>query len=63
MDYLKLISKFQNKWVALDKSRTKVLATDKSLSSLSKKVKKLRDKDIVLSFIQDENKRYAPWLL
>lgn len=63
MDYLKLISKFQNKWVALNKSRTKVLAADKNLKSLNEKVKNIKEEGIIFSYIQDENLRYTPCLL
>lgn len=62
MDYLKLINKFQNKWVALNKSRTKVLAADKDLKSLSEKVRDIKEEGVIFSFIQDENLRYTPCL-
>lgn len=58
--YSDLIYRFQNKWVAVDYKRTKVIAAANSINELSKKIKNSREKDIIFSFVLPENRSYSP---
>jgi len=59
-NYSDLISKFQNKWIAVDNKRTKVIAAGKSISELSKKIKDSKEKNIIFSYVIPENRAYSP---
>lgn len=58
--YTDLLYRFQNKWIAVDKKRTKVIAAAGSMSQLSKKVKDIKGKDIIFSFVLPDNRTYSP---
>lgn len=57
--YIKLIDKYNNKWIALNRSRTKVLAFAETAEDLSKKTKNLKE-ELIFSFIMDKKRTYAP---
>lgn len=48
---VKILLDYENKWVALDKKREKVLFASKSLESLHKKLVKAKEKDVILHYV------------
>ena len=57
--YIKLINKYSNKWVALNRNRTRVLASAETAKDLSKKTKNFKE-ELIFSFIMDKKRTYAP---
>lgn len=47
----KILLNFENKWVALDKDRNRVLYSAKTLDSLFKTLSKSKNKDVILHFV------------
>jgi len=41
--YIKLVRKYQNKWIALNKEKTKVYASASNISSLEKQIEKINE--------------------
>ena len=56
------ISKYQNKWVALDLKREKVLVSGKTIKEVDKKAEKLTSSPdkYILSHIVDSKLTYSP---
>lgn len=56
-----ILSKYENKWVALTADRKQVLASDKNLKKLHEKVEKLKTKKkIVLTWVPSFDATLAP---
>lgn len=51
--------KYENKWVALNKDRSKVLFAAKSLETLHKILEKAREKDIILHYVPHFDRYYS----
>ncbi|MDD5147196.1 MAG: DUF5678 domain-containing protein [Candidatus Daviesbacteria bacterium] len=60
MDRLNLLLPYENKWVALNRNRTKVVADSDDLKNLDKKLKKLKAKNVIISWILPFNASYSP---
>jgi TRAP-type mannitol/chloroaromatic compound transport system substrate-binding protein len=56
----KIITKYSNKWVALNSDRTKVLAFAKTILELDKKIKKSKIKDAIYHHVLPPNTIYSP---
>lgn len=46
---------YENKWVALDKKRTKVLYASQSMDSLLKKLSEKKKEEVILHFVPPFN--------
>lgn len=51
---------YENQWVALIENQSKVIASGASIKILEKKLKNLKEKNIVLSYILPFNRYYSP---
>lgn len=59
-DLLKKLLKYQNKWVALDEARTKILATGSTISEVEKKIARLQKKNVIVTHVLPQDRLYAP---
>lgn len=57
----KILSKYENKWVALNENNSKVLAFGNSITEVEKKLQKLKEKNAVITRILPLDKLYAPY--
>ena len=59
-DILQQLSSHQNKWVALNKTRTKILAFGSTIKELEKKIAdKFKTDDIVVTKVLPKDRLYA----
>ena len=54
-----ILLKYENKWVALSKDRSKVLFAAKSLEALHKILEKTKEKDIILHYVPHFDRYYS----
>lgn len=54
-----ILLKYENKWVALNKDRSKVLYAAKSLETLYKILDKAKNKDVILHFVPRFDGHYS----
>ena len=50
-----ILLKFENKWVALSKDRSKVLYAAKTLNDLFKRIPEIKKDDVILHFVPPFN--------
>lgn len=55
-----ILFKFENKWVALSKDRSKVLYSAKSLDNLFKLLPKSKKNDVILHYVPPFNTYLSP---
>ncbi len=56
----KILAKYQNKWVALTPDRERVVDFAESLKVLANRIKKLGDKDVIITFVMPMDRYYSP---
>lgn len=56
----KILLKYENKWVALSKDRSKVLYAAKSLDHLFKVLPKSKKNDVIMHFVPPFNTYLSP---
>jgi len=56
----KLLIEYQKKWVALTSDRSKVIDVGESFKDLASKIKNLKDKDIILTYVLPMDSYYSP---
>lgn len=59
-DFLKKLLNYQNKWVALNKTKTKILATGSTIKEIEKKIAKTQQKNVIVTHILPQDRLYAP---
>lgn len=59
-DLLKELLKYQNKWVALNEARTKILASGSTIKEIEKKIAQIKEKNVVVTYILPQDRLYAP---
>ncbi len=57
-----ILLKYENKWVALSKDRSRVVDAAKTLDSLYKRLSKLKKKDVILHFVPPFDGTLSLWL-
>ncbi|MBI2196823.1 hypothetical protein HYU45_04435 [Candidatus Daviesbacteria bacterium] len=57
-----ILLKYENKWVALSKSRDKVLYAAPSIDSLLKKISGRKKKEVILHFVPPFDGTLSLWL-
>lgn len=57
---LKQLLKYQNKWVALNKTRTKIIASGSSIKDIEKAIESLKIKDVIVTRVLPQDRLYAP---
>lgn len=55
-----LLVEYQKKWVALTSDRSKVIDVAESLKELSVKVKKIKVKNIIVTYVLPMDSYYSP---
>ena len=58
-----ILSKHENKWIAIDKDYKKVYVSKTSLEELQKETKRLNIKDAIVMFVPSFNEHLAPQCL
>lgn len=51
---------YEDKWVALNKGQTKVVASGSSIRMVEKKLNKQKDKDVIITYVLPFQKYYSP---
>lgn len=51
---------FENKWVALTPDRKIVVTSGRTYKEVDKKLKKMREKDVILTMVLPFDKSYSP---
>lgn len=59
-DFLKKLLNYQNKWVALNEGRTKILASGSTIKEVERKISRLQQKNVVVTHILPQDRLYAP---
>lgn len=59
-DVLDLLFKYQNKWVAFKKDLSGILFSASSVKDIEVKLKKLRIKDALVTFVNPADKSFSP---
>jgi len=57
-DLLRKVSAHQNQWVALNKTRTKILAIGKTIKEVEAKIK---EEEVIVMKVLPKNRLYAPY--
>lgn len=57
-----ILLKYENKWVALSKDRSKVIDAAKGLDGLLKRLSKTKKKDVILHFVPPFDGSLSLWL-
>lgn len=60
MENPKLLLEYQKKWVALSSDRSKVIDVAESFKALADKIKKLKEKNIILTYVMPMDSYYSP---
>ncbi len=55
-----ILLKYENKWVALDKTRNKVLHAASTVDQLNKLLAKTKEKDAILHYVMPFNGNISP---
>lgn len=58
-----MLLKYENKWVALDKNRNRVLHAAATIDQLNKVLTKTREKDAILHYVMPFNGNISPLIL
>lgn len=56
----KILLKYENKWVALNKNRNKVLHAATTIDQLNKILTKTKEKDVILHYVMPFNGTISP---
>lgn len=55
-----MLLKYENKWVALNKNRNKVLHAATTIDQLNKVLTKTKEKDVILHYVMPFNGNISP---
>lgn len=60
-DLLKKLLNYQNKWVALNEERTKILTSGATIKEVERKISRLKVENVVVTHILPKDRLYAPF--
>lgn len=55
-----ILLKYENKWVALNRNRSKVLYAAATIDQLNKVLTKIKEKDVILHYVMPFNGNISP---
>lgn len=58
-----ILHKFEKKWIALDKSNSRVLVSGSTIEEVEKRLKKIKEKASAIEYVMPFNSYFSPLCL